>query len=94
MSAAKSEATILFRLHHRTRRSARPTGRASIVSPARYRRKSSASAAALAYRRDGSFCRHFKQIVSRSRLTALFSLRGATGSCSSTCRSVSTGWAD
>jgi hypothetical protein len=47
-TAADSAATSGFRLTHFAARSARPTGRAAIGSPAWKRRKSSARAAALA----------------------------------------------
>ena len=84
-------ATTGFRLHHRQARADRPIGRAWIGLPSRNRSSSSATAWALAYRRGIDFSRHFRQIVSRSSGTAGLSCRGATGSRSSTCRSVSNG---
>ena len=69
-TAAARPATTGFRRHHRQARSAEPTGRATIGSPARNRRRSSASAAAEPYRFAGSFCRHFSAIVSTSRGSA------------------------
>ena len=42
-------------------------GRALMGAPVRHRHRSSASSPAVAYRRDGSFSRHLRQIVSRSR---------------------------
>ena len=46
----------------------------------RKRRRSSAIAATSGYRRAGSFCRHFRQIVSRSRGILGRSCEGGTGS--------------
>ena len=50
------------------------------VDTARNRRRSSASASALAYRWRGSFRKHFRQIVSRLREILGFQRLGAIGS--------------
>ena len=78
-----------FRRAHLTARSDLVTGRATIGTPARYRPRSSASAAAVRYRFAGSFARHFRQIVSRSRGIDGLSRRGGTGSSLSTWITVS-----
>ncbi len=88
---AASPATTGLRRHQRHARSAAPTGRARIGSPARYRRRSPARAAAEGYRFPGSFSRHFRQIVSRSRGIVALSRRGGTGSSATTIRTVSSG---
>ena len=87
--AAKPSAPASFglRRHQRHARSARLTRRARIGSFARNRPSSSAKSCALAYRRRGSFSRHLRQIVSRSRGMLGLNSRGATGSVSTTCRS-------
>jgi hypothetical protein len=77
------------RLTHFAARSSRVTGLATIGSPARNRRRSSASAAALAYRLPGSLSRHFRQIVSRSGGSMRHCRRGGTGSSLRTIRTVS-----
>ena len=63
---ATSAAPALCRFAHFTARSTRPTGRATIGSPASHRRRSSASSLAVAYRFFACFSRHFMQIVFRS----------------------------
>jgi hypothetical protein len=73
-----------LRRAHRHNRSAPRTGRARTASPARKRRKSSANSRAVAYLRDGSLCKHFRQMVSRSRGTWWLTLRGGRGSSCST----------
>ena len=72
------------RFPHFQARSQAGVGRAWIGSPSTNRRRSSASSAAVANRRAGSFSRHFRQIVSRSCGTRGSSWRGGTGSCSMT----------
>src|SRR5262249_31155385 len=47
--------------------------------PAKNFSRSIARAAASGYRLSGSLCKHFKQMLSTSRGTLLFSLRGGTG---------------
>ena len=84
-----SAAPAGFRRHHRQARSSGPIRRAWIGRPSTNRRTSSANAPASAYRRGGSLCRHFRQIVSRSRGTFGFNRAGGTGSSATTCRSVS-----
>ena len=79
-TSAASAATARLRRTHLTPRSTGPAGRALIVCPLRNRRRSSARSSAEAYRRAGSFSRHFRQIVSRSRGTAGTSSPGGTGS--------------
>ena len=69
---ARSAATAGRRRVHFTTRSLAEIGRARIGRPSRNRCNSSASSRAEPYRRRGSFSRHFKQIVSRSRSTAGF----------------------
>src|SRR5437660_8705408 len=59
-----------------------PVCRAKIGSCFSQRSKSSASARAEEYRRFGSFSRHFKQIVERSRSIFGFNRRGCRGSVS------------
>ncbi len=78
--AADKEETDGLRLHQRQPRSHRSTGRAAIGSCRRKRCRSSARAAAVAYRLLGLFSRHFRQMVSRSRGTLGFNTRGETGS--------------
>ena len=56
------------------------TGRATVGLPSRYRRRSASSAVAEAYRLAGSFSRHLRQMVSRSRGINALSRRGGTGS--------------
>lgn len=58
------------------------TGRARIGSPRRNRSMSSANASAEGYRRAGSRCIAFSQIVPRSAGTAGFTLRTGGGSAS------------
>ena len=53
-----------------------PTRRTLIGTPSRKRRRSWASSNAEGYRRAGSFSRHFRQIVSRSRAQAGLSAGG------------------
>ena len=72
------------RRHHSQARSASPTRRAGIGSPAAQCSRSSARSNADSYRRPASFLRHFRQIVSRSRGTAGFIDDGGGGSFSST----------
>ena len=62
-----SPASDGFRRPHRQSRSVVPTGLARIGLFARNRPRSSARAAAVAYRLRGSFCRHLRQTVTRSR---------------------------
>ena len=69
MASASRDATAGRRLAHFSSRTHGVTGRAWIGFPSRNRRSSSARVAAEAYRRPGSFSRHFRQIVSRSRGT-------------------------
>src|ERR1041385_3789407 len=59
-------------------------GFAWIDSSLRYRRRSSATSAALAYRFRGSFSRHLRQIVSRSWGVSGRCQAGETGSSVST----------
>ena len=77
---ASAAASDRFLLHHRHVRATRPIGRAWIASPPRYRRRSSARLLAVPYRLSGSFSKHFRQAVSRSRGTTAFSFRRAGGS--------------
>ena len=65
---------------HFAARATAGSGRAWIGRPSRNRARSSARAAADGYRRPAFFCRHFRQIVSRSRGTAGCSRAGGTGS--------------
>ena len=64
--AAANVATLGLRRHQRQNRSAPDTGRAWIGCPARKRARSSANSAQFAYRLPASFCKHFRQMVSRS----------------------------
>ena len=89
-TAADKAATAGRRLHQSRNRVAAPTRRAAIGRLPSQARRSSATAWALAYRRRGSFSRHFRQIISRSRGTLALSLRGGSGGCSLTMVSVST----
>ena len=86
---AMAAATAGRRRAHFQPRSQNGDGRAAIGSPARWRRRSSASASAVAYRRAGAFSRHFRQIVSRSRGRPGWSRDGGTGSMVLTCSRVS-----
>ena len=67
-------------LAHRQALAPRPIGLASIGSCRSHLLNSWTRPPAVAYRRDGSFSRHFSTIVSRSRGTLLLSLRGLGGS--------------
>ena len=78
-----------FRPAHRSIRPTWLTGRARIGRPSRNRRRSSASPAADSYRLPGSFSRHFRQTVSRSRETSGRSLVGGTASVVAASRIVS-----
>ena len=62
-------ATTRFRLHHRQARAVPVIARAVIGSPPSHRLRSSARSFAVVYRFPGSFSKHFRQIVSRSRGT-------------------------
>ena len=73
---------------HFTRRSPDEIGRAAIGSPRNQCSSSSASASAEPYRRCGSFSKHFRAIVSRSRSTSGRSTCGGCGSLSVTIRKV------
>ena len=86
-----SAAAVGRRFAHFQPRSAQPAGRARIGSPRRNRPSSSANAAAVAYRLPGSLCRHFRQIVSRSRGVFGCNCDGGTGSSATTCIIVSSG---
>ena len=77
---ASDPATSGLRRHQRQPRSQTGTGRATIGSPPRNRRRSSASAVADSYRFPGSFCKHFSAIVSTSRGRPGTSRDGGTGS--------------
>ena len=90
MAAARADVRGLRR-HHRQSLSDGEIGLERIGSPARNRRQSSASAAASAYRRSGSFWRHFRQIVSTSAGTWETSSEGRTGSSLTTSIVVSYG---
>ena len=71
---ARSATMAGRRLPHFQARSQAGVGRARIGSPSTNRRRSSASSAAVANRRAGSFSRHFRQIVSRSMRNARLQL--------------------
>ncbi len=90
-TAAARTATRGLRRHHRQARSAAPTGRATIGSPSRRRRRSSAIAPASGNRLAGSFWSALRQIVSRSAGVLGWSLVGGTGSWFRTSSSVSSG---
>jgi hypothetical protein len=77
------------RRHHFAALPATPKGRANVGSPRRNRPNSFANSQALPYRRCGSFSRHLRQILSRSRGIPELSTRGAMGSWLSTSSSVS-----
>src|SRR5207248_11156372 len=79
--AARS-ALVGLRCTHFLLRPMIPVCRAKIGSCFSQRSKSSASARAEEYRRFGSFSRHFKQIVERSRSIFGFNRRGCRGSVS------------
>src|SRR6516165_11416522 len=89
MTDVASAATAGFRLHQSHARSAGPTRRAAIGRESSQDRRSSANAWADAYRRRGSFARHFRQIVSRSRGTFGLRTRGDSGGRSFTACRVS-----
>ena len=72
------------RAHFRQKRSAQIVGRTVMVWPPRYARRSSAKAAAVAYRCEGSFFRQCMQIVSRSRGVCATVFRMRSGSRSIT----------
>src|SRR5205807_5304520 len=78
-----------LRRHQRAKLSTRVAGRATIVSPLDQDSRSWASARAEVYRRDGSFSRHFNEMVARSASTIELSFLGGTGACSTTWRIVS-----
>src|SRR6478672_1302941 len=78
-----SSALVGLRRIHLLLRPMIPVCRAKIGSCFSQRSKSSASAKAEEYRRIGSFSRHLRQIVERSRSTLGFSNRGGRGSVSS-----------
>src|SRR5204863_5364265 len=80
--AAKS-ALLGLRRTHFVPRAKIPVCRAWIGSYFSHRSKSSASARAEEYRRFGSFSRHLRQIVERSRSIFGFKRRGFFGSVSS-----------
>src|SRR5439155_1912375 len=77
--AARS-ALVGLRCTHFFPRAKTPLRRAKIGSCFSQCSKSSASARAGKYRRFGSFSRHLRQIVERSRSTLGFSNRGGRGS--------------
>src|SRR5436309_9559988 len=79
---AANNALVGFRRTHFLPRLRIPVCRAKIGSCFSQRSKSSASARAEEYRRFGSFSRHFKQIVERSRSIFGFNRRGCHGSVS------------
>src|SRR6266496_3133585 len=79
--AARSALVGLRRTHFLPRAKI-PARRASIGSCFSQRSRSSANARAEEYRRFGSFSRHLRQIVERSRSTLGFSNRGGRGSVS------------
>src|SRR6266511_853093 len=80
--AAKS-ALVGFRCTHFLLRVTSPVRRALIGSCLSQRSRSSARARAEEYRRFGSFSRHLRQIVERSRSIFGFHRRGCRGSVSS-----------
>src|SRR5262249_6706549 len=84
-----SAAAVGLRFAQRTTRSKLPTGRASVGSPAKKRRKSCVNAKAEAYRRRGSFSRHFMQIAPRSRGIPARNFARGVGSVCVTRRKVS-----
>ena len=87
MTDAVSAATAGLLLHQSHARSAEPTRRAAIGRESSQQRRSSANACADVYRLRGSFARHFRQIVSRSRGRFTLRLRGDSGGRSFTaCR--------
>src|SRR6266446_8658032 len=81
---ANSSAVVGLRSTHFFPRVKTPVCRARIGWCRNQRSRSSASARAESYRRVGSFSRHFRQIVERSRSTFGFQRRGCRGSVSST----------
>ena len=85
----RSDAIAGRRRHHLMACSNFETGRARIGNPSSQRRRSSARAAADAYRRRGSFRRQVKAIVSRSRGRPGTSVLGGAGSRVRTRSSVS-----
>ena len=86
---AASAATTGRRRAHRSGRRSSGGRRARMGVPSSHRPRSSAKSCAVRQRADGSFSKHDRQIVSRSRGTSARSLRGATGSRVSTCSSSS-----
>src|SRR5207245_4979955 len=80
---AISPAVVGLRRTHFLPRRKIPVCRAEIGSCFSQRSKSSASARAEEYRRFGSFSRHLRQIVERSRSIFGFKRRGWRGSVSS-----------
>src|SRR5207244_1249277 len=79
---ATRSALVGLRRTHFPPRAKTPVCRAWIGSCFSQRSRSSASARAEAYRRFGSFSRHFRQIVLRSRSILGFKSRGCFGSVS------------
>src|SRR5215468_7929411 len=88
--AAKS-ALLGLRRTHFVPRAKTPVCRARMGSCFDQRSRSSASARAEEYRFFGSFSRHLRQIVERSRSTFGFKRRGCRGSVSNNKRTVSKG---
>src|SRR5439155_12927037 len=86
---AASNALVGLRRTHFLPRAKTPVCRARIGSYFSQRSISSASATAEEYRRFGSFSRHLRQIVERSRSIFGFSNRGGFGSLSKSSLMVS-----
>src|SRR5262249_42715538 len=82
-------ASVGFRRTHLATRSTTPAGRTLTGSPAANRPRSAASAPAVEYRSAGSFSRHFRQMISRSRGVCGFNRDGGSGGHSRTCWSAS-----
>ncbi|MFO0956416.1 MAG: hypothetical protein U0800_02985 [Isosphaeraceae bacterium] len=70
---------------HFASRSQAGTGLAAIGRPSSQLFRSSARSSARGYRRAGSFSRHLRQIVSRSRGISARTVRGRGGAASVTC---------
>lgn len=81
-SANVQRGTCRITFRHEVRH--RGSGRASVGSLSKNRRRSIAGSLAVAYRSPGAFAKHFRQTVSRSRGTPRASTPGDTGSAERT----------